>query len=231
MTPIIKSGIIYKGEFDSQKVTGLYSEEEIYRLCQAHDISHETYAKTLWHDLERAAQWYLAETENVSPKLTVQEEKKNLSDISRLVKSLSQKIEDMPDTVADAFYNSTNDIENERHEADPEGDDLDIMLTDLQAMQASLSDFELILKHAPYHIGSGKKGRPANKAVYDWVVIMSGFWERELKRPYKVDGYKGEVVTDAGNFLTDCLKPLDANAIDQLYSQMRRYRASCKPRS
>jgi hypothetical protein len=53
---------------------------------------------------------------------------------------------------------------------------------------------------------------------------MSNFWAKDLKRAYTVDGHSEEVITEAGNFLTDCLGYLDPDSIPGLYSQMRRYR-------
>lgn len=90
-------------------------------------------------------------------------------------------------------------------------------------IEAALRQVQLISEAALGYLQPDTGGRPENKAVFAWTQLLSDFWVKDLKRPYRVDGYKGEVITDAGNFLTDCLRPLDPSAIDLLYSQMRRY--------
>lgn len=98
-----------------------------------------------------------------------------------------------------------------------------IEYTSYADIEAALRQIQLISETALGYLQPDKGGRPENKAVFAWTRLLSDFWVKDLKRPYRVDGYKGEVITDAGNFLTDCLRPLDPSAIDLLYSQMRRY--------
>ena len=91
-------------------------------------------------------------------------------------------------------------------------------------IENALKQLQMICETGIGYLQPQKGGRPENKAMQVWTGMLSDFWAKDLKRAYRVDGYKGEVVSDAGDFLTDCLKHLDPAAIDQLYSQMRRYR-------
>lgn len=91
-------------------------------------------------------------------------------------------------------------------------------------IEAALNQLHLICETGLSQMQPEKGGRPDNKAVYHWTRIVSDFWVESLKRRYSVDGYKGEVVTDAGSFLTECMTIVDPTAIDLLYSQMRHYR-------
>ncbi len=91
-------------------------------------------------------------------------------------------------------------------------------------IENALKQLQMICETGIGYLQPQKGGRPENKAMQVWTGMLSDFWAKDLKRVYRVDGYKGEVVSDAGDFLTDCLKLLDPAAIDQLYSQMRRYR-------
>lgn len=90
-------------------------------------------------------------------------------------------------------------------------------------IENALKQLQMICETGIGYLQPQKGGRPENKAMQVWTGMLSDFWAKDLKRAYRVDGYKGEVVSDAGDFLTDCLKHLDPTAIDQLYSQMRRY--------
>ena len=40
------NGIIFKGQFNPRKITGLYPEDMILKLCETHGIQHEEYART-----------------------------------------------------------------------------------------------------------------------------------------------------------------------------------------
>jgi hypothetical protein len=96
--------MFYEDRFKPERLTGLYAEAIILKLCQAHGISHEEYANSLFRTLEVAAQWYRGRTRNEGSKLTAPEVKKYLTNMDRTLNTLAAQLNDMPEQVMDAFY-------------------------------------------------------------------------------------------------------------------------------
>ena len=90
--------------FNPQKITGLYSEDVILKLCQAHGIQHDRHASALFLALEGAAQRYCSAARGDAVKLTAPEVKKYLLNMGKALNSLTTQMEDMPEQVAAAFY-------------------------------------------------------------------------------------------------------------------------------
>ena len=71
---------------------------------------------------------------------------------------------------------------------------------------------------------SYKGGRPANEGAYEFVAYLSDFWARDLKRPYTIDSYQGQGLTEAFLFIRDCAAPLVPISDSQIISMMRKYK-------
>jgi len=105
------------------------------------------------------------------------------------------------------------------HDGDP--DDFVAEVYDISEVSVGLRYMRLLATEAGLNVEPGSVGRKRNVALYLWVHEMARYWENELGRKFTVSSVGNLPSSPVGHFLEACLRPLDADAVLNLVSQMR----------
>lgn len=236
LKPHLRRAYLYS--YQPLENTNLYDEKTIREICEKYKIPSEL-KDELFNTLERAAKRYALLNYHSLNASRTGEVRENLEALRADAESLLNRLEDWRTETALVFNNSYEWLLKEAGVYEHKSKmakigafvmhDIDGQLKgggylSMADIRSSLGFICLISDTALESLEPDKGGRPQDKILLEWVIIMGEFWRHKLGRKFTVDAKNKKLLTKTGYFLTDCLTPLEPDDIDKLHTQMRSYK-------